>query len=297
MTEEPENLEPEVKTEAAQPDADAEVEAQGEPELEGEPLEKAEPAEEAVGEAADEVELVVEQEELADEEASGEPKGEESAADEPARIPNLKGLIGRKVGMTQIFDDTGAAIPVTIIEAGPCYITQIRTHAKDGYNSVQLGLEEASQRRLTGGQLGHLKRTNAPALRHLREFRVRNLGDLQEGEQVTVQVFQVGDRVDVVGTSKGRGFAGAIKRHGFHRGPKTHGQSDRERAPGSHGATSTPGRVFKGAKGPGHMGSVRVSSQNLRIDLVDAERNLLGVRGSIPGPKGGLVMVKEGSKQ
>ncbi|MFQ5921436.1 MAG: 50S ribosomal protein L3 [Anaerolineales bacterium] len=212
-------------------------------------------------------------------------------------MPNLKGLIGRKVGMTQIFDDTGAAIPVTIIEAGPCFITQIRTHSKDGYNAVQLGLEETSQRRLTGGQLGHLKRTNAPPLRHLREFRVRNLGDLEEGERITVQVFRVGDRVDVVGTSKGRGFAGAIKRHGFHRGPKTHGQSDRERAPGSHGATSTPGRVFKGARGPGHMGSVRVSSQNLRIDLVDPERNLLGVRGSVPGPKGGLVLVKEGRKQ
>ncbi|MFV1858614.1 MAG: 50S ribosomal protein L3 [Anaerolineales bacterium] len=211
-------------------------------------------------------------------------------------MPDLKGLIGRKVGMTQIFDDTGAAIPVTIIEAGPCFITQIRTHAKDGYNSVQLGLEETSQRRLTGGQLGHLKRTNAPPLRHLREFRVRNLGDLEEGERITVQVFHVGDRVDVVGTSKGRGFAGAIKRHGFHRGPKTHGQSDRERAPGSHGATSTPGRVFKGARGPGHMGSVRVSSQNLRVDLVDPERNLLGVRGSVPGPKGGLVLVKEGRK-
>ncbi|MCZ6531084.1 MAG: 50S ribosomal protein L3 [Chloroflexi bacterium] len=212
-------------------------------------------------------------------------------------MPDLKGLIGRKVGMTQIFDDTGAAIPVTIIEAGPCFITQIRTHAKDGYNSVQLGLEETSQRRLTGGQLGHLKRTNAPPLRHLREFRVRNLGDLEEGERITVQVFRVGDRVDVVGTSKGRGFAGAIKRHGFHRGPKTHGQSDRERAPGSHGAGSAPGRVFKGVKGPGHMGSVRVSSQNLRVDLVDLELNLLGVRGSVPGPKGGLVLVKEGRKQ
>ncbi|MFQ5943952.1 MAG: 50S ribosomal protein L3 [Anaerolineales bacterium] len=212
-------------------------------------------------------------------------------------MPNLKGLIGRKVGMTQIFDDTGAAIPVTIIEAGPCYITQIRTHAKDGYNSVQLGMEETTQRHLTGGQLGHLRRTKAPALRHLREFRVRDLSDLEEGEQITVRVFEIGDRVDVVGTSKGRGFAGAIKRHGFHRGPKTHGQSDRERAPGSHGATSTPGRVFKGARGPGHMGSVRVSSQNLRVDLVDPERNLLGVRGSVPGPKGGLVMVRERRKQ
>jgi large subunit ribosomal protein L3 len=269
MTEEPENLEAETEDEAAQPEEAAEVEAQDELEQERED----EPSAEAESEA------------------------ESPVSDEPVHIPDLKGLIGRKVGMTQIFDDTGAAIPVTIIEAGPCFITQIRTHAKDGYNAVQLGMVETSQKRLTGGQLGHLKRTNAPALRHLREFRVRNLGDLQEGEQVTVQVFEVGDRVDVVGTSKGRGFAGAIKRHGFHRGPKTHGQSDRERAPGSHGAGSTPGRTFRGVKGPGHMGSVRVSSQNLRVDLVDPERNLLGVRGSVPGPKGGLVMVKEGRKQ
>jgi len=284
MAEEPENLEGKTETEAAQDSAAEEVvelQAQDEAELDGDS--------EASAEAGSSSDSKDEQEEV----------GEGAAVDDveqPARIPDLKGLIGRKVGMTQIFDDTGAAIPVTIIEAGPCFITQIRTHAKDGYNSVQLGLEETSQRRLTGGQLGHLKRSNAPPLRHLREFRVRNLGDLEEGERITVQVFHVGDRVDVVGTSKGRGFAGAIKRHGFHRGPKTHGQSDRERAPGSHGATSTPGRVFKGARGPGHMGSVRVSSQNLRVDLVDPERNLLGVRGSVPGPKGGLVLVKEGRK-
>jgi large subunit ribosomal protein L3 len=324
MAEEPENLEAETENEAAQPEEAAEVEAQEELEQEREDVSSAEvesQAESPVSEEPEsepeaeiepaEVEPTEEQEEAAEEavEPEGEPTdeagsadeqgevSEEAAADEPVRIPDLKGLIGRKVGMTQIFDDTGAAIPVTIIEAGPCFITQILTHAKDGYNAVQLGMVETSQKRLTGGQLGHLKRTNAPALRHLREFRVRNLGDLQEGEQVTVQVFEVGDRVDVVGTSKGRGFAGAIKRWGFHRGPKTHGQSDRERAPGSHGAGSTPGRTFKGVKGPGHMGSVRVSSQNLRVDLVDPERNLLGVRGSVPGPKGGLVMVKEGRKQ
>ena len=288
MVEEPENLEAEAENEAAEPEEAIEAEAQDELEQESD----AEPAAESESEATDEAGS-------GDEQEAGqvEARGEDAPADEPVRIPNLKGLIGRKVGMTQIFDDTGAAIPVTIIEAGPCYITQIRTHEKDGYNSVQLGMVETSQKKLTGGQLGHLKRTNAPALRHLREFRVRNLGDLEEGEQVTVRVFEVGDHVDVVGTSKGRGFAGAIKRHGFHRGPKTHGQSDRERAPGSLGAGSTPGRTFRGKKGPGHMGSVRVSSQNLRVDLVDAERNLLGVRGSVPGPKGGLVMVKEGRKQ
>ena len=309
MTEEPENPEVEGGTKAAQPEEAAEgqaAEAQAEVELEQEA--ETDASAEATSPESDEVEAdtadAAESSESAEaeieptEEAGiDEEQVEESSADEPVRIPNLKGLIGRKIGMTQIFDDTGAAIPVTIIEAGPCYITQLRTHAKDGYNAVQLGLEEGSQKRLTGGQLGHLKRTNAPALKHLREFRVRNLGDLQEGEQVTVRVFEVGDRVDIVGTSKGRGFAGAIKRHGFHRGPKTHGQSDRERAPGSAGAGSTPGRTFKGKKGPGHMGSVRVSSQNLRIDLVDLERNLLGVRGSVAGPKGGLVMVKEGRKQ
>jgi len=294
MTEEPENPEVEEAPEAAQPEEAAEAQAQVELEQEAE----TDASTEAASPESDEVEADAADaaESTETDEAEIEPTAEASA-DEPVRIPNLKGLIGRKIGMTQIFDDTGAAIPVTIIEAGPCYITQLRTHAKDGYNAVQLGLEEGSQKRLTGGQLGHLKRTNAPALKHLREFRVRNLGDLQEGEQVTVRVFEVGDRVDIVGTSKGRGFAGAIKRHGFHRGPKTHGQSDRERAPGSLGAGSTPGRTFKGKKGPGRMGSVRVSSQNLRVDLVDPERNLLGVRGSVPGPKGGLVMVKEGRKQ
>ena len=301
MAEESEKLEAESE-DTAESEEVVEEQAQEEPAAETQEGESEEPVEDtSVAEAADEAAAVEDDapesvEEKTDgvvaEEIEGEPEPEE-----PERIPNLKGLIGRKVGMTQIFDETGAAIPVTIIEAGPCYITQIRAHSKEGYNSVQLGLEETAQRHLTGGQLGHLKRTNAPPLRHLREFRVRNLGDLEEGEQVTVRVFQVGDRVDVVGTSKGRGFAGAIKRHGFHRGPKTHGQSDRERAPGSHGATSTPGRVFKGSRGPGHMGSVRVSSQNLRVDLVDPERNLLGVRGSVPGPKGGLVMVKEGRKQ
>ena len=314
MTEEPENPEVEGGTEAAQPEEAAEgqaaeaqaAEGQAEVELEQEAETDAsaeaespdsdetegDTAEAAESSDSDEAEI-----EPTEEAGTDEEQAEEASADEPVRIPNLKGLIGRKIGMTQIFDDTGAALPVTIIEAGPCTITQIRTHAKDGYNSVQLGFVEASQKRLTGGQLGHLKRTNAPPLKYLREFRVRNLGDLQEGEQVTVQVFEVGDRVDIVGTSKGRGFAGAIKRHGFHRGPKTHGQSDRERAPGSLGAGSTPGRTFKGRRGPGHMGSVRVSSQNLRIDLVDLERNLLGVRGSVPGPKGGLVMVKEVRKQ
>lgn len=209
----------------------------------------------------------------------------------------MKGLIGKKVGMTQIFDDSGEVVPVTLIEAGPCYVTQIRRPKRDGYNAVQLGFGEVNPRRLSGGQLGHIKRNNVPPLRHLREFRVKEVSDIQEGDKLTVEVFVVGDQVDVIGTSKGKGFAGAVKRYGFRGGPQTHGQSDRLRAPGSHGATSTPGRVFKGSRGPGHMGSVRVTSQNLRVALVDLERNLLGVRGSVPGPPGGLVMIKEVRKQ
>jgi large subunit ribosomal protein L3 len=208
----------------------------------------------------------------------------------------LKGLLGKKIGMTQIFDDNGEAIPVTVIEAGPCYVTQIRSVASDGYSAVQLGFGEKKPKRLTGGQLGHLKRNDLPPLRYLREFRVKE-ADVNEGDQVVVDVFEVGDHVDVTGTSKGRGFAGVVKRHGFAGGPKTHGQSDRQRAPGSIGATSGTARVFKGKRMPGHMGNRRVTSQNLEVVLVDAERNLIGVRGAVPGAKGGLLVIKEARKQ
>ena len=208
----------------------------------------------------------------------------------------LKGLIGKKVGMTQIFDETGSAIPVTLIEAGPCYVTQVRKPEIDGYIAVQLGFDETKPRRLTGGQLGHLKRNNLPPLRFLREFRVKD-PNVEEGAKLTVELFEVGERVDVVGTSKGRGFAGAVKRHGFRGGPRTHGQSDRLRAPGSVGAGTDPGRVFKGSRGPGHMGNVRVTSQNLEVVLVDVDRNLIGVNGSVPGAKGGVVVIKAARKQ
>ncbi|MFC2053591.1 50S ribosomal protein L3 [Chloroflexota bacterium] len=208
----------------------------------------------------------------------------------------LKGLIGKKVGMTQIFDDDGLAVPVTLIEAGPCYVTQLRLPEQDGYSAVQLGFGEVKPKRLTGGQLGHLKRSNIPPLRFLREFREKD-PKVKEGDKVTVDVFTHGDFVDVIGTSKGKGFAGAVKRHGFRGGPKTHGQSDRLRAPGSRGAGTTPGRVYKGAKGPGHMGNHRVTAQNLKVVLIDAERNLIGVRGAVPGAKGGLLMIKEVRKQ
>ncbi|HEB65241.1 MAG TPA: 50S ribosomal protein L3 [Chloroflexi bacterium] len=207
----------------------------------------------------------------------------------------LKGLIGKKVGMTQIFDENGAALPVTIIEAGPCFVTQVRTTETDGYSAVQLGYGETRPSRLTGGQLGHLKRNELPPLRFLREFRVKN-PEVQPGDKVTVEVFSQGDFVDVVGVSKGKGFQGGVKRHGFRGGPKTHGQSDRQRAPGSRGAGSTPGRVFKGSRGPGHMGNRRVTAQHLKVVFLDTERNLIGVRGAVPGPKGGIVMIKEARK-
>jgi large subunit ribosomal protein L3 len=213
------------------------------------------------------------------------------------KIEMLKGLIGKKIGMTQIFDENGAAIPVTVIEAGPCYVTQVRTVESDGYSAVQLGFGEVKPKRLTGGQLGHLKRNNLniPPLKFLREFRVKD-PEVVEGDKVSVEVFVQGDHVDIVGTTKGRGFQGAVKRHGFAGGPKTHGQSDRHRAPGSRGAGTTPGRTYKGARGPGHMGNERVTSQNLMVVLLDAERNLIGVRGSVPGPRGGLVLIKEARK-
>ncbi len=208
----------------------------------------------------------------------------------------LKGLIGKKVGMTQIFDENGAVIPVTLVEAGPCYVTQVRLPDRDGYSAVQLGFGEVKQKRLSGGQLGHLKRNDLPPLRFLREFREKN-PELNEGDPVTVTVFSVGDAVDVIGTSKGKGFAGAVKRYHFRGGPKTHGQSDRQRAPGSRGSGTTPGRTYKGARGPGHMGNDRVTVANLRIVLVDPERNLLGIRGAVPGSRGGIVQIKGARKQ
>ena len=208
----------------------------------------------------------------------------------------LKGLIGKKVGMTQIFDPAGLAIPVTIIEAGPCYVTQVCTLKKEGYSAVQLGFQEVKPKRLTGGQLGHLKRNSLPPLKYLREFRAKN-PDVAEGDQITVTAFAVGEYVDVIGTSKGKGFQGGVKRYHFKGGPKTHGQSDRLRAPGSRGSGTTPGRVYRWARGAGHMGDDRVTAQNLKVVLVDTERNLLGVRGAVQGSKGGLVIIKDARKQ
>jgi large subunit ribosomal protein L3 len=205
----------------------------------------------------------------------------------------MKGIIGKKVGMTQIFDDGGNVIPVTVLEVGPCYVTQVRTTQRDGYTAIQLGFGETKPQRLTKGQLGHLKRNNLPALRYLREFRVRNAEvDVEEGQEIKADVFSVGERVDVIGTSKGRGFAGTVKRHHFNRQPVTHGASDRTRAPGSIGAGSTPGRVIKGMRMGGHMGAERVTMENLEVVVVDAEKNLIAVRGSVPGMNGGIIMLK-----
>lgn len=207
----------------------------------------------------------------------------------------FKGLLGKKIGMTQIFDDNGVAIPITVIEAGPCYVTQLRTAEADGYSAVQIGFDEVKPSRITNGEMGHLKRNNLPPLRFLREFRAKD-PQVAEGDKVTVDQFAVGELVDVVGTSKGRGFQGGVKRYNFGGGPKTHGQSDRYRAPGSHGAGTTPGRVFKGSRGPGHMGNERVTVNNLTVAYLDPERNLIGVKGAIPGARGGLVMIKGARK-
>jgi large subunit ribosomal protein L3 len=208
----------------------------------------------------------------------------------------LKGLIGKKIGMTQVFDDQGVAFPVTLIEAGPCFVTQVRSPEKEGYAAVQLGFGEVHPKRLTQGEMGHLKANEIPALRFLREFRIKS-PEVSVGDKLTVDVFAVGERVDVVGVSKGKGFAGVVKRHHFHGMDATHGTSDRERAPGSNSATTTPGRVFKGSRRAGHMGVERVTAQNLKVVIVDAERNLIGVHGAVPGGKGSLLVLKETRKQ
>ncbi len=208
----------------------------------------------------------------------------------------LKGLIGKKIGMTQIFDEAGVALPVTLIEAGPCYVTQVRLPQQEGYAAVQLGFSEVAPKRLTGGELGHLKSNELPPLRFLREFRIKNT-EYKVGDKVTVDIFGIGERVDVIGTSKGKGFAGAVKRFHFRGQSKTHGTSDRVRAPGSSSSTTTPGRVYRGSRRAGHMGNERVTAQGLKVVLVDAERNLIGVHGAVPGPKGGLVMIQDARKQ
>lgn len=224
----------------------------------------------------------------------------------------MKGLIGRKLGMTQVFMESGEAVPVTVIEAGPCYVTQVRTAENDGYSAIQIGFDPVKKAaRLSMAERGHLgllktddKHTTrkslageVPAVQTLRELRAKADEGYAEGQKLTVEIFQMGERVDVVGTSKGRGFTGHVKRHGFNGGPRTHGQSDRLRRSGSVGPGTTPGKVHKNKRMAGHMGVERVTTQNLQVVLLDAERNLIGVKGPVPGATGGLVMVTETRKK
>jgi large subunit ribosomal protein L3 len=205
----------------------------------------------------------------------------------------IQGLIGRKLGMSQVFDDTGVVHPVTVIECGPNVVTQIKTTEKDGYEAVQLGF--GLDKRLNKPEQGH-RRSSGFMSRTLRELQADNYGEFEIGQVIKADTFETGELVDVTGTSKGRGFQGGVKRHGFKGGPKTHGQSDRHRAPGSIGSSATPGRVFKGLRMAGHMGHERVTIQNLTVLRVDPERNLLLVQGSVPGPINGIVIVRRAVK-
>jgi large subunit ribosomal protein L3 len=202
----------------------------------------------------------------------------------------IQGIIGRKVGMTRYFTEDGKNIPVTVIEAGPCPVVQVKTRESDGYEAVQLAFEPVAERKLSKGERGHLGKAGVAPHRHLVEF--RGPGEVAVGDAVTVEAFAPGDRVKVSGVGIGKGFAGTIKRHRFGRGPKTHG-SHNIRAPGSIGASATPSRVFKGLRMAGRMGGKRVTQVGLQVHEVDAERNLLLVRGAVPGPKNGLVEVRE----
>jgi large subunit ribosomal protein L3 len=205
----------------------------------------------------------------------------------------FQGIIGRKLGMTQIFRDNGVAEAVTTIEAGPCTVTQVKAAAKEGYNAVQLGFGET--KRLTSAERGHLK--GLSQFRYLREFRVDDTEDINVGDKIDVSLFQEGDLVDVIGTSKSKGFAGVVKRHGFAGGPKTHGQSDRHRHAGSIGATTSPGRVLKGTRMAGRMGGERATVRGLEVFEANPDRNLLLVRGAIPGNRNGLLMIRKSTKR
>jgi large subunit ribosomal protein L3 len=207
-----------------------------------------------------------------------------------------KGLIGRKLGMTQVFSDEGAAVPVTVIEAGPCVVIQKKTRETDGYDAVQIGFGRKKPKRTTKPLQGHFKKADKGFFRILREFRVNDIGAYEVGAELNAGIFAVGDYVDIVGTSKGRGFAGGVKRHGFKGGRATHG-SMFHRAPGSIGASADPSRVLKGTKLPGHMGDRRVTVQNLQVFGVRPERNLILVKGSVPGSMNGFVLVKNAVKK
>ncbi|MBS1552121.1 MAG: 50S ribosomal protein L3 [Bacteroidetes bacterium] len=201
------------------------------------------------------------------------------------------GILGKKIGMTTIFENDGNAVPCTVIEAGPCYVTQIKKKDKDGYESVQLGFEEKKEKNSTKPLIGKFRKAKTPVLRHLKEVRDFNSDELKEGDQVKVDIFKEGDIVKVTGVSKGKGFQGVVKRHGFGGGQRTHGQSDRQRAPGSIGGSSYPSRVFKGQRMAGRMGGDRVSVRNLRIVKIFADSNLILIKGAVPGTKTGIVEI------
>ena len=203
-----------------------------------------------------------------------------------------KAIIGKKVGMTQIFDESGKVIPVTVIEAGPCVVTQKKTVENDGYSAVQLGYEDVKESKLTKPELGHLKKANVAAKKHLKEFRVEKAAEMNVGDEVKATIFAVGDKIDVTGISKGHGFEGPVKRCGGHRTPMTHGGGPVHRHAGSMGSGTDPSRIFKGKIGAGHMGAEQVTVQNLDVVSVDPEFNLIAVCGAVPGPKGGIVYLK-----
>lgn len=205
----------------------------------------------------------------------------------------IDGIIGRKIGMTQVFGEDRTVAQVTAIAAGPCLVTQVKRTEKEGYDAIQLGFGEA--KRLNSPEKGHLKKLGM--FKHLREFAAADVASIQVGQVVDVSIFKPGDLVNITGISKGKGFAGVVKRHHFAGGPKTHGQSDRHRAPGSIGATTTPGRVLKGMKMAGHMGNERVTVSHLKVIEADAERNLLLVRGAVPGARNGLVTIRKSTGQ
>ena len=202
----------------------------------------------------------------------------------------MAALLGRKLGMTQVFGEDGRVERVSVVEAGPCHVTGIRTQERDGYEAVQLGFAEVKEKRLTKAERGHLMKADAPPLRRLAEFR-DEAGELQVGETVTVEAFEKGQKIKISGTSKGKGFQGTIKRHNFSRGPASHG-SHNVRAPGSIGASATPSRVFKGIRGPGQMGNERVTQRGLQVVDVRPDDNLLLLRGSVPGPRGSIVEIR-----
>ena len=205
-----------------------------------------------------------------------------------------KGLIGKKVGMTQIFDESGKVIPVTAIEAGPCVVAQVKTEETDGYTAIQLGFGDVKENKVNKPEKGHFTKVNVTPKKHLREFRVDSV-EVNVGDELKADVFAAGDKIDIQGTSKGKGFQGVIKRHGQSRGPMGHG-SMYHRRPGSMGPTSTPGRVFKGKKLPGHMGVQTVTIQNLEVVKVDLDKNIILVKGSVPGAKGAILKLKSSVK-